>query len=165
MTFNDISELKELGFIGFVSIGDLFLNSSVLPDKQGVYCIINSLDSKADFLESGCGGYFKGKNPNVSLSELNHNWVEGATVVYIGKAGGTGKKATLRSRLRQYLKFGQGKPVGHWGGRLIWQVKHPSALIICWKALPDQEPREYEADLIRRFIGKFGKRPFANLAD
>jgi len=165
MAFNDITDLKELGFVGFLSIGELILNSSVLPEKRGVYCIINSLDCKPNFLESGCGGYFKGKNPNLSLSALSYNWVDGAIVIYIGKAGGQNKKATLRSRLRQYLKFGQGKPVGHWGGRLIWQLKNPSSLIICWKDLPDQEPREYEAELIKQFISKFGKRPFANLAD
>jgi hypothetical protein len=119
----------------------------------------------SEFLEKGCGGHFKGKNPNVAISELQKNWVNDAKVVYIGKAGGTGKKATLKSRLKQYLHFGLGKPVGHWGGRLIWQLKHSSDLVICWKSLPTDEPRDYEAKLIKLFISKFGKRPFANLAD
>ena len=165
MTFSNVDELKLLGFEGFLSIKELISNSSILPKERGVYCIINPAGFNNEFIEKGCGGNFKSKNPNVSISELNENWVKDAFVVYIGKAGGTNKKATLRSRLKQYLNFGQGKPVGHWGGRLIWQLKYSSALIVCWKALPNQEPREYEAELIRLFVTKFGKRPFANLCD
>jgi hypothetical protein len=165
MTFNNIDEFKDLGFVGFKSINELFLNSSILPNERGVYCIFHSKNGNREFIEVGCGGHFKGKNPNVSLLDLETNWVKDAKVVYIGKAGGAGKQATLRSRLKQYLNFGQGKPVGHWGGRLIWQLKHSSDLIICWKPLPNIEPREYEAELIKSFFTKFGKRPFANLAD
>jgi hypothetical protein len=165
MTFNNINEFKDLGFVGFKSISDLFLNNSILPNERGVYCIFHPLNRNSEFVEVGCGGYFKGKNPNVSLIDLETNWVEDANLIYIGKAGGSGKKATLRSRLKQYLNFGQGKPVGHWGGRLIWQLKHSSNLLICWKELPTIEPREYEAELIKSFVSKFGKRPFANLAN
>ena len=165
MNFTEIDEFKKLGFIGFKSINELFLNSSILPDNKGVYCIFYINDMACEFLEEGCGGHFKNKNPNVTLLDLQKNWVKDAKVVYIGKAGGEGKKATLRSRLKQYLSFGQGKPVGHWGGRLIWQLKYAKDLVVCWKSLPTEEPREYEAELIKLFVSKFGKRPFANLAD
>lgn len=57
------------------------------------------------------GGFFKGKNPNVSIQELNSNWIDGEHIVYIGKA------TELCRRLRQYMSFGQGKNIGHWGGR------------------------------------------------
>ena len=106
----------------------------------------------------GTGGYFKGKNPNVTLSELNANWVENTKVVYIGKA------TSLKPRLKQYFSFGQGKNVGHYGGRFIWQLRYSKELIVCWKSL-STDPREYEADLIKQFVELFGKRPFANLKD
>jgi hypothetical protein len=51
---------------------------------------------------------------------------------------------TLRSRLKQYLKFGQGKNIGHYGGRLIWQLEHHSELVLCWLPMNEDEPRELE---------------------
>jgi hypothetical protein len=158
MTFNDIDELKKNGFIGFRKMSELFLDSSMLPDINGVYIVLNSENRPADFLTIGTGGFFKGKDPNVSLVELKSNWVENTKVVYIGKA------TSLKSRLRQYFNFGQGKNVGHYGGRLIWQLKYSNELLVCWKPLTS-DPREYEADLIRQFVFKFRKRPFANLKD
>lgn len=158
MTFNDIDELKKNGFIGFRKMSELFLDSSMLPDINGVYIVLNSENKPADFLTIGTGGFFKGKDPNVSLVELKSNWVENTKVVYIGKA------TSLKSRLRQYFNFGQGKNVGHYGGRLIWQLKYSNELLVCWKPLTS-DPREYEADLIRQFVFKFRKRPFANLKD
>jgi hypothetical protein len=165
MTFDNIEEIKKAGFTGFKTMKDLFLDSSMLPDSKGVYMVL-SLDKKiSEFLTIGTGGYFKGKNPNVSISELKNNWVDNSIVVYIGKAGKEGSAATLKSRLRQYFRFGQGKKAGHLGGRLIWQLKNSRDLVVCWKALATQDPRIFEADLIRQFVAKFGKRPFANLAD
>ena len=158
MTFNDIDELKKNGFIGFRKMSELFLDSSILPDNNGVYIVLNSENKPADFMTIGTGGFFKGKDPNVSLVELKSNWVENTKVVYIGKA------TSLKSRLRQYFNFGQGKNVGHYGGRLIWQLKYSNELLVCWKPLTS-DPREYEADLIRQFVFKFRKRPFANLKD
>lgn len=73
-------------------------------------------DDKPLFCEVGTAGFFKGKNPNVSIQELNSNWIDGEHIVYIGKA------TELCRRLRQYMSFGQGKNIGHWGGRYIWQI-------------------------------------------
>jgi excinuclease UvrABC nuclease subunit len=84
--------------------------------------------------------------------------VDNTKVVYIGKA------TSLRSRLREYFGFGQGKNVGHYGGRLIWQIKYSQDLIVCWKSLTI-DPRQFEADLIKQFVQTYGCRPFANLAN
>src|SRR5579875_2336130 len=119
--FNDIEQLKKDGFIGFKTKAELFNNNTSIPKQKGVYLVISN-QPKPTFLELGSGGFFKGKNPNVSLDILHKHWVEGAKVVYIGKAGSASGNATLYSRLNQYLKFGQGKNIGHWGGRLIWQL-------------------------------------------
>jgi hypothetical protein len=85
--------------------------------------------------------------------------------MYIGKAGGEASNATIKSRLKQYFGFGQGKNVGHWGGRLIWQLASSKSLIVCWKTLPNDDPRLFETQLIRNFVSEFKNRPFANLAD
>ena len=96
---------------------------------------------------------------------------DNSIVIYIGQAGGVrnGKwsDSNLRERLKKYFDFGLGKPVGHWGGRLIWQIENSDKLIVCWKELPDKvkDPCKEESKLIEKFKTTFGKRPFANLRD
>ena len=164
MNFKEIEEIKREGFKGFKTMRELFKDNTAISKMQGVYMVLN-LSKEKEFLTVGTGGHFKGKNPNVSIQELENNWVEDAIVVYIGKAGGEGSGATLQSRLGQYLRFGQGKNVGHYGGRLIWQLKNSADLVVCWKELPTENPRAVEAALIQQFVSKFCKRPFANLTD
>ena len=84
--------------------------------------------------------------------------------IYIGKAGGPNSNATLRKRLKQYIRFGSGEAVGHGGGRYIWQLEDADQLLFCWKACADAE--ELEKALIATFKKCHdGKRPFANLKD
>lgn len=165
MNFDSISEIKKEGFIGFKKMSELFIDCSSIPKVKGVYLVLNPNYSRANFLEIGTGGYFKGKNPNITINELNSNWVDNSLVVYIGKAGSDLGKATLHSRLKQYICFGQGKNVGHWGGRLIWQLKNSTDLIVCWKPLLNEDPRTVEKKLINMFVKKFSKLPFANLCN
>ena len=157
--FRTIEELKKSGFSGFIKISDLRKNNSVIPQQMGVYMIVRESVKDPVFLETGSGGHFKGKNPNVTLGELKRN-----CVVYIGKAGSVSSRATLRSRLLQYLKFGDGMPVGHWGGRYIWQLEDHEDLLMCWKPLSGTDPSEYESNLIDAFRQIYGDRPFANLS-
>lgn len=156
MTFNNIIEIKNEGFIGFKKMSELFLDNSMLPNNNGVYLVLNIDNKPGQFLTVGSGGHFKGKNPNISLAELKINWVDNTKVVYIGKA------TSLKTRLRQYFSFGQGKNIGHYGGRLIWQLKYSKDLVVCWKSL-QSDPRAYEAELIKQFVETYGNRPFANL--
>lgn len=158
MTFNNIEEFKNAGFLGFKKMSELFLDSSMLPDNNGVYLVLNTENKSGEFLTIGTGGHFKGKNPNISLVDLKSNWVENTKVVYIGKA------TSLKTRLKQYCGFGQGKNIGHYGGRLIWQLKYSKDLVVCWQSITT-DPREFEAKLIQQFITSFGCRPFANLKD
>ncbi|GAA4465491.1 hypothetical protein GCM10023093_17780 [Nemorincola caseinilytica] len=163
MDFSSIDDIKAYGFIGFKTVADLILDSSCLPNQMGVYFVLHMGKKPPMYLPVGSGGHFKGKDPNVSTDVLRANWIANTHVVYIGKAGGTGRSATIKSRLKQYLNFGQGKNVGHWGGRLIWQLSTHRDLVICWKSLMTQEPRDVEEQLLRMFIKNHGSRPFANL--
>ncbi len=166
MDFNNLNELQEFGFTGIKSISSLWNDKKIIPKEKGVYLILNPYFEKpANFLEIGVGGYFKGKNPNVPIKELEKNYVGNSLIVYIGKAGNPEGKATLFSRLGQYLRFGKGKNVGHWGGRYIWQLANHQELIICWKPTPNKNPREVEKELIEGYVKEFGVRPFANLTD
>ena len=139
MNFNNIDDIKKAGFVGFKTMQELFVDSSQLPAIKGVYLVLN-LDTKTpSYLQVGSGGHFKGKNPNVTIPELKSNWVDKTIVVYIGKAGSDTSSATLKSRLKQYFGFGQGKNIGHWGGRLIWQLATSNNLVVCWKTFKTQE--------------------------
>jgi hypothetical protein len=158
-----ISTLKANGFDGFISIHELKLNCRYLvPSHKGVYVVISTNQSPPEFLQVSTGGKFKDKDPSVDIDLLKQNWVDDAEVLYIGKAGSNTSKATLQSRIKQYLDFGTGKPVGHWGGRYIWQLSNADDLLIAWKVL-DDDPRQIEKQLIQKFRACFGSIPFANL--
>ena len=163
MNFNNIESIKDEGFSGFKPVKDLWINKSCIPKEMGVYFVINPYCLNTRFINPGVGGFFKGKDPNVTEKILLENHVEGALVVYIGKAGSPTGSATLNSRLGQYLRFGQTKNVGHWGGRYIWQLKNHAELIFCWKPTPNDDPRAVELYYINLFKAQFGKLPFANL--
>ena len=165
MKFNTIDDLKAAGFEGFIPVAQLQTDSTAIPRTAGVYMVVYTGENMPEFLSRGTGGFFKGKDPNVSITELGTNWVKNTCVVYIGKAG-----TTLRKRLNQYLKFGNGQNIGHWGGRYIWQIKN-SGNTLCitgnfCEAWVDEDPEAIETALIARFKEQHGgHRPFANLKD
>ena len=109
MKFNTIDDLKAAGFEGFIPVAQLQADSTAIPRTAGVYMVVYTGENIPEFLSRGTGGFFKGKDPNVSITELETNWVENTCVVYIGKAGKLKNcKATIQSRLKQYLDFGAG---------------------------------------------------------
>lgn len=149
------------GFEGFISVKDLWNDKSMILKQMGVYMVLNT-ESNVEFINPGVGGFFKGKDPNVDISQLKEKFVN-TIVVYIGKAGGSSSKATLYSRLGQYLSFGQTKNIGHYGGRYIWQLKNHGNLLFCWKSLQNEEPIVVEKELLSYFKQEYSKLPFANL--
>ncbi len=162
--FSSIQNLRQKGFNGFCSIQDLCTGCSKVPDQPGVYLIIYNDPKSPTFINPGTGGYFKGKNPNVLTNVLESKWVNDTVVIYIGQAGGNGSSSTLRKRIWQYIRFGHGVPIGHYGGRYLWQLKDSGNLLICWKPSLCQDSRELEARLIQDFKFQYGKLPFANIS-
>lgn len=163
---NKRKDLEVNGFVGFKTMQELMANNACVPKEKGIYVVIRESNNNPTFLIQGTGGFFKGSDPNVSIDVLKNEWVEDTDIIYIGKAGGAGSKATLFSRIGQYLKFGQGKNIGHKGGRYIWQLSDSRSLIICWKVLNNEDPKNVEYDMIQNFKQNHqGKRPFANLKD
>lgn len=162
--FHNLEQLQSRGFQGFSTVDDL-MNSRCknVPTDQGVYLVLYPLSVPPSFLNESVGGHFKRKNPTVPTADLKSKWVSNTIVVYIGKAGGASSGATLKSRLTQYMRFGMGEPVGHWGGRYIWQIENNRSLLVCWKSLTDTEPRDFESRLIDAFVQEYGVLPFANL--
>src|SRR5579859_4525814 len=114
MNFKDLTQLQAEGFQGFKTKKELFVEDTCIPMVKGVYLVLSNQRKTPVFLKRGSGGFFKGRDPNVPIRELEEKWVKNVPTIYIGKAGGDSSKATLHSRLRQYFRFGQGKKVGHW---------------------------------------------------
>ena len=164
MNFEIVEDIKQSGFEGFKAISTLkTLGCWEVPEEGGVYLVLRLNTKRPDFPSKSIGGHFKGRDPTVEVSVLEGKWVRGALVLYVGKAGGPGKLATLRSRLINLMRFGQGKRVGKFGGRYIWQLRDSGDLLLCWKLTPNAVPRDVEKDLIREFEVVYKKLPFANL--
>jgi len=164
--FETLEEIKGYGFSGFIPVSHLQATGcEAVPRVPGVYLVLRTAKGKPIFLQKSVGGFFKGSDPTVPVQELHANWVDGPIVLNIGKAGGGGGQATLRSRLKQYMGFGGGKSVGHRGGRYIWQLAGSEKLQVCWMPTPNEEPEMVEGRLIQMFKAVYGKRPFANLKD
>lgn len=130
-------------------------NCKQLSEGPGIYFVKSPEGSEPNFIKPGMGGRFKGQDPNVDIAMLKSRWSRGHQVLYIGKA------ENLRERVRLLLEFGRGKPVPHWGGRLIWQIEQSWSLLLEW--YEHDSPREEERRLLNEFKRKHGQLPFANL--
>lgn len=159
--FHSVDEIKSQGFVGFKKVSELYDDSSCIPKCAGVYLVIYSDKILPVFIPKGTSGKYK-RELNLSCEELKNNWVSTSPVLYIGKASLT-KNTSLRKRIRDYVLFGYGKPVAHRGGRFIWQLENSKNLIVCWKEVVGDNPRELEKELILNFSNKHTKKPFANM--
>lgn len=149
------------GFEGFVRFEDLPQTS--VPLEPGVYVVLRESDAAPEFRETNPAGWFKGKDPSVAPQTLAGVWVPDSAVVYIGKAsaGAKGRRG-LSKRLEEFRGYEAGKPVGHWGGRYVWQLGDSDRLRVAWLRTRDDQAEALEATLISQFIADFGARPFGN---
>lgn len=151
--------LSARGFRGFVPFRAL--PGSNVPTGHGIYVVIRTDTSPPSFLPTSPAGRLKGRDPSVTADKLGDAWVDGATVVYIGKAAG---QDGLNRRLADYRRHGTGLMAGHWGGRYIWQLADSDALLVAWRPMSQDDPGGAEQDLIDEFKKLHGGAlPFANL--
>ena len=161
-----IAALKARGFEGFRAVGALHDGRCLeVPVVRGVYATVRESLVEPEFLATSVGGWYRGQDPSVDRARLEAEWVAGAQVLYYGLASGPGVRSLLQQRVKRYLRFGQGKRLAHWGGRLVWQLEDHEALLIAWLPTPDQDPAPLEAELLREFLEHHGRHPFANLTE
>jgi hypothetical protein len=152
------SDLTRAGFEGFGAVGLLrATRCRDLPAMPGVYCVLRSGSSVPAFLAVTTGGRFKGRDTTLPVELLTPRWIAGSAVVYIGKA------SSLRTRVRQLVDYGGGKPVGHQGGYPLWQLPDSDALSVAWLACDDFTA--VENHLLTSFAATHrGRLPYANTA-
>lgn len=154
--------LKADGFSGFRTLGSLEITR--VPQGTGLFAVLRPDEFEPRFLKKSTAGVFKQKDPTVSAEALLAEWVDGADILYIGKAGpGSKGNRGLRRQVQEFLDFGKGKPPGHWDGRLIWQLAHTESLIIAWNELPAEDLASVQARYHAGFVETYGQLPFANL--
>ncbi|MET1020584.1 MAG: hypothetical protein ABWX69_00080 [Arthrobacter sp.] len=154
--------LKQDGFTGFRPIGDLEINR--IPQKPGIFAVLLPEGFRPQFLGKSTAGIFKKRDPTLRAGALAVEWVDGADILYVGKAGpGSRGNRGLRRQIQEYVDFGKGKPPGHWDGRLVWQLGASGSLVIAWKELPPERLNAAEAGYHAAFVEEFGRLPFANL--
>jgi len=153
------SDLESCGFSGFVPVVDLTASRCTdVPRLGGVYVVYRSEVTSPTFLERSVGGHFKRRDPTVEIATLNSKWIRGARTIYIGKAA----TSTLQTRIRQLLDYGAGRPVGHQGGRYLWQLAGSERLLVAWRE--DHQPTALENEMLIAFAAHWGGYPFANIA-
>ena len=159
----DRAGLEDHGFDGFATIGELRRTDlRAVPWYPGVYVVLRDALGPPSLVSESSGGWFKGKDPSVALSVLEEKWIDDAYVLYIGKAdAGTRGGRGLRPRIDEYLRFGRGEAIGHWGGRYLWHLADTLKLLVAWRAADPAGP--VETELLNQFLLEHGRLPFANL--
>lgn len=153
--------MKAAGFAGFTTFAALLDGQlAEVPRVPGAYVVLRTSEGAPQFTVTSSGGHFKGRDPAVAEAVLRNKWIDGCLVVYIGKAD------VLQRRLGEYARFGCGEPIGHWGGRYIWQLGDAEQLLVAWRpARPGQSGADAESELVALFKEQFGRLPFANISD
>ncbi|MDK1359161.1 hypothetical protein QNO00_02585 [Arthrobacter sp. zg-Y1219] len=150
------------GFTGFRPISDLDINR--IPQRQGIFAVLRPEGFEPRFLAQSTAGTFKKKKPSLPRAALEAEWVADADVLFIGKAspGSKGNRG-LRRQISEFVDFGNGKPPGHWDGRLIWQLADAEDLLVAWRELPAETVNAAHAEFHAEFGRVHGRLPFANL--
>ena len=156
--------LRAQGFVGFLRAGQLHdRRCEGLPNERGVYAILRDSPYTPEFMARSSAPVYRGVDPSLPIEELEARWVPGAHVLYISRARGPGVRSLLKQRIKRLLRFGHGRVVGHWGGRLLWQLRDHGALLVAWKPTGEDDPALVEAALLAGFVARYGTLPFANL--
>lgn len=159
-----IAFLESEGFAGFRTVAQLNADRcEEIPNLRGIYAVVRESLDPPRFLAKSTAARFRDTDPTIPIGELEQLWVPGAQVLYFGRARGPGVRSLLRQRVKRYLRFGHGRHVAHWGGRVIWQPSDASALRVAWKPTPKDDPARAEGRYQDAFERHHGALPFANL--
>ncbi len=161
---DSVSSLETDGYTGFLTVGQLHRSGCFeVPEERGLYVALARSEAPHGFLSQSTAPVWRGLDPTLPVEALTARWVEGACLLYVGRAPGPGVRTRLRQRIKRLLRFGHGSVVAHWDGRLLWQLRESSRLVIAWRVCNElEDPARLEVDLLARFERTYGALPFAN---
>ncbi len=155
------ASLEAAGFVGFSAVATLQLDRCErVPIERGVYVVVRDPSHPLGFRAKSPAGPYRGVDPTRSLEALTERWVEGASVMYIGVAPGSGVRALLQQCIKRTVRFGGGAAIAHPGGAALWQLEGSTQLRFAWKVV-DGDPRPLAETLIAEFVARHGRGPFA----
>lgn len=150
--------LESQGFQGFASVAEMRDSElRAAPTLPGVYAVLRHAADRPRFLVRNPAGHFKGDDPTAPRAVLASLWNSASQVVYLGAT-----TRPLRTRLKELVAFGSGQPVGHWGGRVMWQIANAMELLIAWRTT-SRTPSDLKSELLREHERLVHRVPFANL--
>jgi hypothetical protein len=149
---------QEAGFEGFLPFSRLLAETTLVPTVPGIYVVLRNPNNDPVFLNKSPAGWFKDKNPSVTTDQLASSWVRNAHMLYIGATS-----RTLRQRVRELVRFGNGANVGHYGGRMLWQLDGIWSAKLAWRQAESEDAGDDKRQLLDLFDGMYGSLPFANI--
>ena len=151
-----IDNLKNQGFVGFTTVCDLKNSTENVPQRSGIYLVIRVDNEYPIFLEKNPAGHYNKKNPTEDIAVLRNRWIPGCHILYVGET------VDLKERITTLMKYANGEPERHWGGRYMWQIKGSENHLICWRLTDKHEDAKKE--FIKNFKAQHNnKKPFANI--
>lgn len=155
------ASLEAAGFVGFSAVATLQLDRCErVPVERGVYVVVRDPSHPLGFRAKSPAGFYRGIDPTLSVETLTEHWVEGASVMYIGIAPGSGVRALLQQCIKRTVRFGGGAAIAHPGGAALWQLEGSTQLRFAWKVV-DGDPRLLAESLLAEFVARHGRAPFA----
>ena len=156
------ASLEAAGFVGFSAVATLQLDRCErVPVERGVYVVVRDPSHPLGFRAKSPAGFYRGVDPTLSLETLTKRWVDGASVMYIGIAAGSGVRALLQQCIKRTVRFGGGAAIAHPGGATLWQLEGSTQLRFAWKVV-DDDPRPQAGKLVAEFVARHGRTPFAH---
>lgn len=161
--------LKAYGFVGFLPVAALrgrrYRGAPRRGDDRrslgGVYLAYRPSSALPQFLAVNPCGRWRG-DLSKPVNVLRERWVPRSHVVYVGKADPTEAGNSLHTRVRTYLRFGEGHNARHAGGYRTWQLADSQDLLVAWKVIEAEPPLAVEARLLAAHAARYGRLPFAN---
>jgi len=141
--------LEAVGFQGFIPF--LGLSADLLPKGRGVYAVLREQLQRPTFL----GTNVISRRKAYDVDRLNSKWLDGQTVVYIGKAA---PLDGIYGRLGAFSR----QSSSHTGGRALWQLSDARLLTVAWVETLDHGADTVETSYLRAFKELHGRYPFAN---
>jgi len=114
--------------------------------------------SRRDLPETAASGRSAGRRAFRTTAELENRLGSNRRRPAARRKRGSG---ALRQLVRQLIAYGSGRPVGHQGGRYLWQLDGSDRLLVAWLADPLATQRENE--LLGAFAVAYDAYPFANV--